>query len=487
MNHPLSSETQPCRPNPCHHGGNCTELDDGSFFCLCNETGYKGDRCEFGVVDIYPQRVPVLRFHHPFTVTVSAKPDRELVADLTVATGRGIRIKPPQIIFDRTTTSHQVTITAEDEVVTYISVALSGLDARQYETPADINVIVQSEGSLPQYAENHSIAVGILEPSCCRHPHGLDYLCRLNDYTVQITSTCNAENDASRVVTGISFVAGNGLDLPLSLDTVVVSDLYHIERGVSSNPTCSKCDELSSPSSFFALQCSSDNSRNKTCYCYRLSAADTSQMLANEGLAKTYFNRLSPLIPNWLAVTTLPSERVHYQDSYHTSLVTVDDLADEQFCPHFLKNRMGREIHSLLTYRGDFEIRIYQATAQVHNANGQFCVAVDMCEGSNSPVHISLPEGLQLEDDPFFQQWRDHGWQPYFAGMALSLSTPLPVVERYRTNLWNGRNDITIHLDPRHISLNGILRGLWQVNDDVIELIMQGDFDVHVTSAEEVR
>ena len=403
-----------------------------------------------------------------------------------MATGWGIRIKPPQIIFDSNATSHNVTITGEIEVVTYISVALRGPDYRQYETPAKINVIVQPEGSFPEYAFNRDISVGILEPSCCRHRNWLNYLCLVNDYTVEITSTCNAENDASRVVTGISFVAGNGLDLPLSLDTVVVSDSYHIERGATSNPTCSMCIELPSTSSFSTPQCSSSNSGNKTCYCYKLSAADTLQMLANEGLAKTYFNRLSPLIPNWLAVTTLPSERVHYQDSYHTSLITVDDLADKQFCPHFIKNRMGQGIHSLLTYRGDLELDISQATARVHNANGQFCVAVDMCEGSNSPVHISLPEGLRLEDDPFFQQWRDHGWQPSFEGMALSLRTPLPVVERYRNNLWNGKSDTTVHLDPPLISLNGILSGHWQVNEDVIELIMQGDFDILAESVEEV-
>ena len=440
-------------------------------------------------MDIYPQRVPVLRFQESFNITVSANPDRELVADLTVATGWGIRIMPPQIIFDRTTTSHQVTITAEDEVVTYISVALSGLDARQYETPADVNVVVQFESSSPEYTNDRSLEPGILEPSCCRHQE-LKYQCPVNDFDVRITSTCKAEdNGASVTLPGISFVAGNGLDLPLSIGTVNVDYSFNVERAVSSSLFCSKCDELTRQSLFesvSSLRCSSSNSGNPLCYCYRLSAADTSQMLANEGLAKTYVQRLSPLIPNWLVITTLSSERVHYQDSYHTSLVSVDKLADNLFCPHFLQDRMGRGIHSLLTYRGDLELDISQATAREHNANGQFCVAVDMCEGSNSPVHISLPEGLRLEDDPFFQQWQDHGWQPYFAGAALSLRTPLPVVERYRNDLWNSKNDITVNLDAPHISMNGSLSGRWQVNDDVIELIMNGDFDLHFSSAEEV-
>ena len=441
-------------------------------------------------MDIYPQRVPVLRFHESFNITVSAKPDRGLIADLNAATSGGISIMPPQLIFDRTTTSHQVTITAEDEVVTYISVALSGLDARQYETPADINIIVQFESSSPDYANDRSLEPGILEPSCCRHPE-LKYQCLMNDFDVRITSTCKAEdNGASVTLPGISFVAGNELDLPLSIDTVNVEYSFNVERAVSSSPMCSKCDELNSQSLFEGsspLQCSSSNSGPQFCYCYRLSASDTSQILAMEGLAKTYLQRLSPLIPNWLIITTLSSERVHHQDSYYTSLISVDKLADNLFCPHFLQDRMGRGIHSLLTYRGDLELDISQATARVQNANGQFCVAVDMCEGSNSPVHISLPEGLQLEDDPFFQQWRDHGWQPYFAGAAISLSTPLPVVERYRNNLWNSKNDITVNLDAPHISMNGSLSGRWQVNNDVIELTMNGDFDLHITSVEEVR
>ena len=431
----------------------------------------------------------MLQFQESFNITFSAKPDRELVADLTVASGWGISIIPPQLIFDRNITSHQVTITAEAEVVTYITLSLSGLDHRQYEAPTDMNVVVQFESSTPEYASNRNLDQGILEASCCTHPE-LNYHCLSNDYSVRITSTCKAdETSASVMLPGISFVAGNGIDLPLSLDTVNVDYSYNVERAVSGNLTCAKCNELSSQSlseSFSAPRCSSSNSGNSHCYCYKLSSADISEMLSYEGLAKTYLQRLAPLLPDWLTITPLESERVHGHDSYHTSLVSIDKIDDKLFCSHFLKDRMGRGIHSLLTYRGNLELQITNATPQAYSANGLFCVAVDMCEGSESPIHISLPEGLRPEDDPFFQQWQEHGWQPYFRGVAFSLNTPLPVVERYRNNIWDGKNDITVRLDPPHISLNGNLNGLWQVNEDVIELIMSGEFDLHVASFEEV-
>ena len=121
----------------------------------------------------------MLQVQESFNITVSAKPDRELISDLTVASGWGIAIVPPQLLFDSSTTSHQVTITALDEVVTYISVVLSGLDHRQYETPADINIVVQSESSSPEYANNRNLDQGILEPSCCAHPE-LNYHCLSN-------------------------------------------------------------------------------------------------------------------------------------------------------------------------------------------------------------------------------------------------------------------------------------------------------------------
>lgn len=429
----------------------------------------------------------MLQFQESFNFTVSAKPDRELFADLTVASGWGITIVPPQLVFDRNTTSHQVTITAQEEVITYITVSLSGLDHRQYETPTDVNVVVQFESSTPNYAMIRNHSQGILEPSCCTHPE-LNYNCVSNDYIVQITSTCKAEENAASVtLPGISFVAGNGIDLPLSLDAVKVDYSYTTERAVSSNVMCTKCNELynqSSSESFAALHCDSYSSGTPHCYCYRLSSADISEVLSYEGLATTYLQRLSPLLPDWLSITPLKSERIYGHDSYHTSLISTDKIDDELFCSHFLKDRMGRGIHSLLTYHGSLELQIANAT--VHSAIGHFCVMVDMCEGSESPIHFSLPEGLRPEDDLFFQQWRVHGWQPYFRGMALSLSRPLPIVERYTNDLWNGKNDITIRLDPPHISLNGNLDGFWQVNEDAIELMMIGEFDLHVASVEEV-
>ena len=438
---------------------------------------------------ILPQRVPVLRVQESFNITVSAKPDRELLSDLTVASGWGIAIVPPQLLFDNTTTSHQVTITALDEVVTYISILLSGLDHHQYETPADINIVVQFESSSSEYANNRNLDQGILEPSCCAHPE-LNYHCLSNDYTVQITSTCKAEESgASVTLPGISFVAGNGIDLPLSLDNVNVDHSYTVERAVSSNHMCRKCDELSSQSYFegFAnLRCGTSNSGTPQCYCYRLSSADISEMLYYEGLAKTYLQRLSSLLPDWLMIAPLQSERIHGHDSYHTFLVSADKIGDELFCPHFLKDSMGRGLHSLLIYRGNLEVQITNATSRAHNANGHFCVAVDMCAGHESPIHISLPEGLRAENDPFFQQWEEHGWEPYFEGVGISLSTPLPVIEKYRNDLWNGKNDMTVHLNLPQISLKGHLHGRWQVNEDVIDLIMNGKFDLHVDSVEEV-
>ena len=33
-----------CTPNPCEHGGTCTQ-DWHNFFCDCEQTGYKGQVC----------------------------------------------------------------------------------------------------------------------------------------------------------------------------------------------------------------------------------------------------------------------------------------------------------------------------------------------------------------------------------------------------------------------------------------------------------
>lgn len=38
------SEKDPCRPNPCGHGGFCTEIG-GGFACNCT-LGFKGSTCQ---------------------------------------------------------------------------------------------------------------------------------------------------------------------------------------------------------------------------------------------------------------------------------------------------------------------------------------------------------------------------------------------------------------------------------------------------------
>ena len=41
-----------CDPNPCQHNGKCEVLSSTKFHCDCSSTGYKGEKCEIGIVKV---------------------------------------------------------------------------------------------------------------------------------------------------------------------------------------------------------------------------------------------------------------------------------------------------------------------------------------------------------------------------------------------------------------------------------------------------
>ena len=89
------SEIILCQPNPCRHGGQCIVISSRQFFCDCEQTGYKGNLCERGVVSppVFPKLIPGQPYKR---LEVCAKPENSLTVNLHPT--MNLSIQPEKLI-----------------------------------------------------------------------------------------------------------------------------------------------------------------------------------------------------------------------------------------------------------------------------------------------------------------------------------------------------------------------------------------------------
>ena len=468
-------ETQPCAPNPCRHNGECSEEGDG-YTCNCEGTGYTGELCQWGVV--YMEHIPVLATRQTFCFNIRANPDMDLTIELS--SSESLSYTPTIVVFNQGVKKHTVCISSVNEVITQLHFSLSGGDSRQFVIPKSITIVAQDANSTSTYAEVRAQPVGILEPSCCTDT-SLNYFCPSDNYPVSFTSTCFYGASTSPIlIPGISFVIGPELSLPLSLHACTLSPSYQVELQIDDPTQCQACSQITS-----SVTCSSSRSGGAGCYCYTLSSADTRVMFENEALAKSYFMQMNHLLPPWLNLQVVPTNRSHFEDSHHTFLASHNNLSNIQSCPYFIHNVATSGLHSILKYRGELNVGVNNdMKSYIPPEEGNlFCIAVDTCMGSNSPIHISLPSNHPFNG--FLEKWKDHGWKANLRGF--SIQVPGSFVGNTHYEFWNGSNSVGVGLTRPNIAVSGSLRGNWRIlNMFNVSLTIDGEFLIEASDTHEV-
>ena len=92
------------------HNGTCTEVDATTFNCECTGTGYHGDRCQKGIVEIdsIPELVVNQRSAEIF---VTADADAHFVVLLRTAVHWKLSLKPDHLEFTTSSSRKSFTIT----------------------------------------------------------------------------------------------------------------------------------------------------------------------------------------------------------------------------------------------------------------------------------------------------------------------------------------------------------------------------------------
>ena len=474
---PTCLEIQPCSPNPCRHNGVCTE-NDGEYTCDCEGTGYKGYSCQTGVVQI--ASIPILEINAVHHLVIEAKPDTNLIIELSTTSHGTIRLTPATIEFDPTTPNQTVSISSTHAVVAQLQFSLSGGDSRQFVTPKSRSIVVQNPDSVSTYAVDRMQPVGLLEPSCCTDM-SFQYSCPSDNTVVHFSSSCSYSTSMSPfIIPAISFMIGQDLSLPLSMHTCKLSSSLEIELNLNSTIQCNSCSQIPS-----TAICSSSNSGEAGCYCYQLSPSDTQAMLESEALANTYLEQIRYILPGWLALQVIPSNRTHFEDSYHTYLVNYDALDTVTSCPNFIQNVATPGLYSVLKYNGKLNVSVgddMESYSPLQGGDSPFCIAIDNCQGVDSNIHTSLPQNHPF--DTFLQSWKDHGWTVNLEGISVLSSTYSR--DTTSNSFWNGTHLVDVSLSRPDIAMKGRFEGHWKINE-MCNVTIYGIGEILVETTEDTQ
>ena len=417
--------------SPCQHKGQCTELNEYEFECDCEGTGYKGETCTIGTVEVPP--IPVIDVSlGGFLLSVTAYPDVELGIQILGADGL---IFDPAMIWiypDSLDMGHFFIQTSQEGIHT-VSFNLTGVNAAQFETPDPIVIVAvdpNSNHTPNTYFTQLEAQVGQLKPGCC-NPGGQVYQCLGSSATISFMSVCywTITGTGNHISNGVVFMEGPGLLLPLSIAGSEIYLLVEGEIGVTLPSENVQCEECAG---------GDDN-----CYHYQFTADDLLDFLIERALGKTYLNQSSVLIPDWLQLSfhslTSLSDVTFTDYDFAVSLLSGSQVASLPGCQLVEVN--SDRLYAVLRYRDN--ITAFSNDSVISYGPEEYdlpiCIAIDMCQGSASPVHFSIPTSSQqsIREFPAFQKYVEKGWNFGFYE-ALVSANGIVYNEVVLSDYWSG-------------------------------------------------
>ena len=391
--------------------------------------------------------IPTLSENQQYTFNISARPEMDMGVNIE---GDGmLLISPSSITLSRSAPSAQISVTGEQLGQYSLRYTLTGPIADSFDTPEDSRVFVgpaqREPNEINKYFRSVKNTVGFLNESCCMSTFSYPE-CPMTTDKVTFLSTCLWAADSKTYATnGIVFARFKSLSIPLSISGIEINyNMGTIDTRVSKASSCRACEANANNLVTQSQSMVPEGSEN--CYFYEVQPGDIADFLNSYALANTYINHISPLIPSWIGVqllhpasTNIPS----FNDGdFSTALLEQTDVHSIDGCENLHPTSPG--LYSVLTYAGSqrIELRVNEET-QMHDVTKQtVCVAVNLCQEMDSPLHVQLPQTVQstISKLTLLEQYKEAGW-------SYSLDTvtfyprriPVSVSDMY----WNGTSMYT--------------------------------------------
>ena len=423
-------ETDPCAFNPCLHGGKCSHADnDNGFVCDCSGTLYEGETCQRGLVVIDP--IGSLKSRDVRMITIRAKPDNvttyyfEGCRSRFVPIQLGYFLSSCSLEFSKSITSRNVILTAFKPGSFYLKL--------DYIDSAAVPFIISGSDSSPYF--DSPFLEGI-QPSCCQRNFQI-----CPDQPTALNSSCSWETTSELLVTrGIVFIEYDTLKVPLSLAGLEVTK-NTLTTTLPPSDSSVSCSSSSSSCSLTPLD--QLTIFTGTCYQHMATPEDLNQFVSNQSLTFTFLSSIrSSIFPSWFSLDKAEDmnalNRLSSTD-YLAKLVSSDSLLNERGCESLvIENTQGQFI--LLQHNGPLSLRIINelpTMLQSPSSSNYYCIAVHVCSGQSSPVHIGLPPSAQdgIKRIGFILNYVNKGWTFNFKSATL---TKIPQMKQLTAKLWNG-------------------------------------------------
>ena len=438
----LIIERELCFPNPCQHNGTCSITED-TFTCDCDGTGHTGESC--GVLVINTPDISGLRINSPMNFSVFARPDRSFVLDLVPDNRDAFIIMPSSLMFSELVTQHEISMTAKEPGFYKLEYKIRD-DSVNYQPIPPVNILVSENDTGLSYCERRNITCGLIQPGCCSANETqlltLDFKCPSSENELLFKSTCGWVTKGTLHSAGIIFSSIDGFDMPVAIaGAQFFPQMTHIDlQGLTASEFDHGCVACSGASN---------------CQVERLSVNLVRDLLEYDSLAFTYLHQSGELIPSWLTMKALSSGRIHDFRSYLVYLVYSDALNRVQECNGLSALTDG--MYSILAYTGNLEVTLYEESRQYTSNGSTVCFATNLCEGSNSPLYISISSDAHtvLDSFGFMQNLRSKGWNILVNNLVLSDTTAIPVVDEVsQISYWNGNDFISSSLQNPNMITN---------------------------------
>ena len=436
---------------------------EADFVCDCEGTGYTGITCDVLLINV--PEFPTLTINSPMKFYISSSPDREFVLDLVSDDRNSFKIIPSSLTFSQTVMHHNITVKVRKPGKYTLLYKVNDQTIRYQSIPPATILAINDTTKKSDYFDKYEVKLGVLKPGCCSSETVFQIHCpsRSTD-PLFLKSTCDWINKSNFFSPGIIFSSDNRFDMPIAIAGAKVR-LHKTDVFLSS---LSK-EEFDSD----CVKCSGESSDNSTqCNGMPISLNDVQSFLCHESLASTYFHYSSRLIPKWLKLNALSSNRTHDMHSYVVDLVSSDYLNSVGECSKLTTVADG--LYSVMLYSGSFRIKVGKDTVQLpSNGSSAFCFGVNLCEGASSGFYIAIPDEAQvaLQSFKFTHDLRSKGWTITVNSLVLSNSQ---ISKKMKSDMvepilyWNGREFFASYREQPNI-ITGVKFNKRFSSDDTVK------------------
>ena len=405
--------------------------------------------------------IPALSQNEVYKFEVSARPQTSM--SMNIQSNGPLIVSPSSLTLSRSTPRGEVSVTGLRLGQYSLHYTLAGPEADSFDSPEDSRIFVSPRQRRPEEINAYFLSVkneiGFLNESCCMSTFTYPE-CPMTTDTITFLSTCSwdASNNI-HTTNGIVFSHYRSLNIPLSISGLEINyNRGMIDSSVSEASSCKPCGMNSNNLVTPGKSRIPDSSKN--CYYYPIKPGDIADFLSSYALANTYIDRISPLLPSWIGVhlqkpasSTTPS----FDDGdFSTSLVEQDDVSDIEGCELVQPESPG--LYSVLRYAGsyDIQLRVYDEVQSHETGRQQICLAINLCEETQSPVYVQLPRMVQntISQLALLKPYRDADWSFSLDTMSFyPIRKSVEIVSEY----WNGTSMYTPHFPGANLEIGSLV------------------------------